>query len=161
MADKKKLGGSGRRYSDAQIAQALAVYDIEGTIDSVVQKTGASKETVRKWINNRDKIGNGELSVAAPNFAEIYALQRDELLKTNLNLQHKALQQVDKRIGEANAYQAALIYGILHDKVARATGEGQPTGNTTNILISNMDQEEATDLMARVLERANNKKDSE
>lgn len=157
-APKKKYGRQGQKYPDAVIAQGLAIYDVEGTLDAVVKKTGATKDTVRKWVKERDKYeGNGSVTQVST-FAEIYTKQKDELLKTNLNLQHKALQQVEKRIGEANAYQAALIYGILHDKIARATGEGQPAGNTTNIMISNMGQEEATQLMSRVLERANSGK---
>jgi len=144
----------GKKYSDLEIAQALAIYDVEGSIEGVAREVGATKNTVRKWIMNRHKYESGNSIVKAETFNDLYTRKKDSLLKSNLDLQYKALQQIDKRIGDANAYQAALIYGILHDKVTRATGEN-PVDNTTNILISNMGQEEAMDLMARVLERAN------
>ncbi|MDD4592950.1 MAG: hypothetical protein PHG06_21405 [Parabacteroides sp.] len=145
----------GKKYSDYEIAQALAIYDIEGSIEGVAREVGATRNTVRKWVMNRSKYENGNSVIKAETFHDLYTRKRDSLLKANINLQNKALQQIDKRIGEANAYQAALIYGILHDKVTRAAGEN-PAGSTTNILISNMGQEEATELMQRVLERANN-----
>lgn len=154
MTKAKPEGRSGAKYPDSLIAKALAFYDFEGTIDAVVKKFGVTHSTVKKWIRDRDKIAGGAVAVKAETFGEIYSAQKDILLKANIELQGLALKQVKAKLGSASAYQAALIYGILHDKVVRATGEN-PTGSTTNILISNMGQEEATELMTRVLERAN------
>jgi hypothetical protein len=147
----------GKRYSDQVVAQGLAIYDIEGNIDDTAKQMGVDKATVRKWINNRHKYESGNSVTRAETFAQLYERQKDAILAECVEIQKLALQQVRAKIGGASAYQAALIFGILHDKINNTGKYGsQEHGNTTNILISNMNQEEAMELMQRVMERANN-----
>ncbi|MDD4565723.1 MAG: hypothetical protein PHE79_09665 [Eubacteriales bacterium] len=157
MTTRKKDNRQGRKYSDLEIARALAIYDIEGTVDAVVKQVGATKDTVRKWINNRQDYEGGGSVVKAETFAELYSRQRDAILTECVELQKLALQQARDKMSSASAYQAVLMYGILHDKINNTGkyGSQEQAGSTTNILISNMGQEEATELMTRVLERAN------
>ena len=154
MTKGKKGKSTGTRYTDRQIAQALAIYDVEKNVAEVCRSTGASEKTVNKWIENRAKyeMGNGKLT--AEQFQAIYDAKKYQILHECLELQSLALQQVRAKIGSASAYHAALIYGILHDKLTGTGQYGSGQGGT-NFTFINMSQDEAMGLMQRVLERAN------
>lgn len=144
------------RHSDNEIAKAIAMYDVEQNISAVARQFKVPFSTAARWIKNREKylgkVEDGTAVVAR----EIYELQKDHLISTNIELQTMALDQVKKKIGEANALQAATIYGILHDKLSKSVGENVGTGNTMNIMLNGMDSEQAAVIMERVVGRMNN-----
>lgn len=158
MTKGKKEKSSGIRYTDRQIAQALALYDIEKNVSEVCRSTGASEKTVSKWIENRAKYEVGDGKLTAEQFQTIYETKKYQLLNECLELQSLALQQAKKKMDSASAYQAVLMFGILHDKLS-GTGQYGGSGQTgNNFTFINMDQTEATELMQRVIERANSGK---
>ena len=154
MTTRNKSYQKGKRYSDQVVAQGLAIYDVSGNIEDTAKQMGVDKATVRKWIKNRSKYESGNSVTKAETFAQLYERQKDAILAEVVDLQKLALQQVRAKIGSASAYHAALIYGILQDKLMGVTRTGQqPQSN--NFTFINMPESEAMELMQRVLERTN------
>mgnify|MGYP001002799973 CR=1 FL=1 len=78
-----------------------------------------------------------------------------DILTQNVRLQGKALHVIESKIEEANAYQAALIYGILHDKCQQIVAPKAGEGNTFNMYMgSAIPDEQASALIDKVLKRA-------
>lgn len=157
MTKSKKKKSTGTRYTDRQIAQALALYDIEKNVSEVCRSTGASEKTVNKWIENRAKYEKGNGKLTAEQFQAIYEAKKYQILNECLELQSLALQQAKKKMDSASAYQAVLMFGILHDKLT-GTGQYGAGQGGNNFTFINMPEAEATELMRRVIERANSSK---
>lgn|GEM_PF-3455022 len=147
----------GKKYSHKVIAQALAIYDVSGNIEEVVRQTGITKPTIQKWIRDRHKYESGEGRGGglrkAETFSDLYERQKDAILAEVVDLQKLALQQVRAKIGSASAYHAALIYGILQDKLMGVTRTGQQPQSNNFTFINMMSESEAMELMQRVMER--------
>ena len=109
------------------------------------------------------KMSDDELKEVAPsgrNFMQIYDKKLPQLLSVNLELQERALEVVRDKIDQANAVQAATIYGILHDKASAMTGNAGIGNQNINMYIGDnkMSSSDMVELIGRVADRMKNQK---
>jgi hypothetical protein len=116
MAARTKKSQVPARYDKHVIARALAVYDVTGNVREAARAADAHHSTVKTWIENRDALGF-PASMASMTLRQMYDDAKHDVFAKNLELQKRALKRIEQTINKANAYQAALIYGILTDKV--------------------------------------------
>lgn len=142
--------GQGSRYSDELKVSALAQFDIDGRVRTTARQFNIPSSTLTDWIKKRD---DGELDIA--NAEKRIEHTKREIMSKTKNAMVLALDVVIDKIEDCNAYQAATVYGILHDKLSRMEGiETVQQGSTTNnILINNMSQDDMAKLLGRVMSR--------
>jgi hypothetical protein len=106
-----------KEHDKTVVARALAAYDLTGTLKAAQEASGVySRKTVNGWIDRRDELGF-PASMAAQTLQDMYDDTKRELMSTNLRLQKRALKQIEAGIDKLGASQAAVVYGILTDKM--------------------------------------------
>ena len=141
---------AGSRYSDELKVACLAEYDLDGRIRATARKFKVPPSTLTDWIAQRK---SGELAVS--DAEERIAQSKKQLMEKTKSALDMALDVVIDKIEDCNAYQAATVYGILSDKLARMEGIIDPSGgNTTNnLIINNMSKEDISKLLGRAMSR--------
>lgn len=91
----------------------------------------------------------------AKNFMIAYKEALPDLISQNTALQDRALKIVAEKIDQANAVQAATIYGILSDKMTGLLAQRSEGNNTFNMYFGKekMDPKEMAELMGKVMHR--------
>ena len=142
--------GEGSKYSDELKVACLAEYDLDGRIRTTARKFNVPPSTLTDWIAKRK---SGELDV--PNVNERVEQSKKVLMEKTKNAMDMALDVVIDKIDGCNAYQAATVYGILSDKLARMEGIMDPSGGSTtnNVIINNMSKEDTMKLLDRAMSR--------
>ena len=142
--------GEGSKYSDELKVACLAEYDLDGRIRTTARKFNVPPSTLTDWIAKRK---SGELDV--PNVVDRVERSKKQLIEKTKSALDMALDVVIDKIEDCNAYQAATVYGILSDKLARMEGIMDPSGgNTTNnLIINNMSKEDISKLLGRAMSR--------
>lgn len=103
-------------------------------------------------------MAKNELAKKKESIAAIWEDRIPDLLSQNVRIQKKALDTIEAKIGDANAYQAALVYGILHDKCQLIVGgkkDGEGGVNSFNMFFgADIPENKQMELMEKVLRRA-------
>lgn len=139
------------KYTDAFKISVLAEYDLDGQMKATAKRNGVPYKTMRNWVDQRREQG---LESFGPESQAQMDLVKKEMVRRSADIMSKALQVIESKLDDCSAPQAATVYGILHDKMT--TMEGQITGTgsgTTNIIINQIPDEEASRLMAKALDR--------
>ena len=111
----------GRRTPIHHAAEAKALADIGYQGTQIAQATGLPVRTVDDIINGRNRWG--EIIANDQAFKQYRTDAKRRMQAISIQLSQKALQQIEDRIEDASAPQAALIYGILRDKERLDAGE--------------------------------------
>lgn len=118
-------------------AACEALYERIGTSSGVARVMGMPRQTVSEIVN-----GHGRWSEVRfdSSYSALRQEQKRHLQVASAQLMSKALIQIDERLPDCNAPQAALVYGILFDKDRLMAGEStQNIGVRTTTEISNLD----------------------
>lgn len=140
-------------YSDSLKISAIAQYDLSHQVRATARDFGIPHTTLLSWLKQRerDTLDISDYDYRIDHYKKI-------LIDQSITLMGKALDQIDTKIADCNAVQAATVYGILHDKVAIMQGQVAGQGNTTNNLnIMVGSPEEAARLMQRTIDRMHGK----
>lgn len=87
-------------------------------------------------------------------YLQIYEDALPDIMETNVKLQRKALEVIEKKIDDVSAAQAATIYGILHDKCHMIMSSRTEQNTQFNMYFGDtVSSDEASGLMERVLNR--------
>jgi hypothetical protein len=111
----------GKRTSIPKAAQAKALADIGYQGSQIADATGLPARTVDDIINGRN--GWGEIIANDQAFKQYRSDAKRKMQAASIKLSEKALQQIENRIDNASAPQAAMVYGILRDKERLDAGE--------------------------------------
>jgi hypothetical protein len=104
-------------YDKTTVAKALAAYDISGKLSAACEASGVyARETIHDWIARRDELGF-PASMAVQTLQDMYNDAKHDLMRDNLRLQKRALAAIERGIDKLGASQAAVVYGILTDKM--------------------------------------------
>lgn len=144
-----KSGGS--KYSDQDIINVHALYDLYHSIPRVSEELHIPEGTVRQWILNPSEFVKAR-QAGMVDYDFRVKQTRDRMIRSTGYVLDRALQQVNDKISESSAAQAATIFGILYDKLEKMTSNGETAGSglTVNLQMSDDDK---LDLLQRVLDR--------
>lgn len=150
--DGKSLANK-RTYTEYQVIQAVALYNLYRDYNKVSLELDIPKATIQSWVqdstNDRNRIVNIE------DFSLRTEDARKRLLDSMSFVMTEALQQVHKGIDSASPAQAATIFGILFDKMQIMLGNyANATQNNIYIDMQGMDSTAKADLMRRALNRS-------
>lgn len=109
-------------YSADQKATALAIVAEHGAdlgaVTYAAQVTGFPVQTIRDWVHrNREAVEAAAVAVD------------HQLLPKAWAVRQKALEQVEASLPEAKARDAAVIFGILDDKIGGWSGRREGGAN--------------------------------
>lgn len=97
-----------RRYTKRQKAGAVTAA-IASSVQAAADETGIPRNTIAYWMDS-------------PEFVELRQKTREELGEESKALAHKALGEIQRRIGEFEPKDLAVLYGILTDKAQLLSG---------------------------------------
>ena len=133
----------GRRTDLPKAATAKAMSEMGFQSGQIAESIGLPEGTVDDIVNGRHGWGR---MLNEPVFRE-YRVQQKRLMQTSsIELAKKALKQIDEKLPQASAAQAAMVYGILRDKERLDAGE-----STQNIAIIDRHEIEQLDKLAERL----------
>jgi len=102
-------------------ARAKALHDAGIKMDDIVEATGIPQRTIYNIVNMKgpwaDIVQNERL------FNEYRVEVKKQLQTGSLEIAKGALHQIERRLPEASAAQASVIYGIVGDKERMDSGE--------------------------------------
>lgn len=134
----------GSRTPILTAAQAKALAETGYTRGQIARATRLSKSTVADIIAGRGAWG--EMMQSEHRFNSHRVEVKRRLQVSSLELSKKALQQVEDKLPQASAAQAAVIYGVLFDKERLQAGE-----STSNFEIHTKEQWEGMNRLAEAL----------
>lgn len=150
----------GRRtsqYTDEQVIEVKALYQIYGSCRRVAEMVGIPEGTVYDWISAEWREDRTDPATKIRDYEQRLQAAHKRLVANSLYLMSKAQQQISDKLPEASAAQAATIYGILADKVRYATQDtGLFSGSgsaSLHINLGSMSSDDQAALISRVLER--------
>ena len=118
-------------------AAAEALYERLGNQKAVGDALGMPRETVRDIINGHNRWSEVRHDAS---YTALRLEQKRILQVAGTKLMSQALTQIEKRLPDASAPQAAMVYGILFDKDRLMAGAStQNIGVRTSNEISNLD----------------------
>jgi len=130
----------------AEAGAVLAMHDNLESGRSIARKTAIPESTVYDIINSHGHWGEW---VTGPIARQHREEQKSILAKASRTLAAKCLEQVDKMLPKASAYQAAGIYGLMRTHERLDMGE-----STDNIsIIAKVDAGNADGLAQRLAAR--------
>jgi len=144
---------SKRSYTEYQVIQAVALYNLYRDYQKVSLELDIPAATIKTWVQDQRKSGDRTGNIE--DFSLRQEAARKRLLDSMSFVMTEALQQVHKGIDQASPAQAATIFGILFDKMQIMLGNySQATQNNIYIDMQGMDQNAKADLMRRALNRS-------
>jgi hypothetical protein len=109
-------------YDKTVIARALAAYDLTGNLKEAMDASGVScRRTIHAWIANREALGF-PASLAEVTLKDMYDDAKTSLLSHMINVQRLALARIEAKIGDIDAHKAAIVFGIMTDKISLYIG---------------------------------------
>lgn len=137
-----------RTYSDAQIANAIAMYRLYHNYQQVGKELNIPVSTVKSWVLRFESWED------ADNFEVMIAESQKSMIRSMQLLQNDALRQIKLKLPDASAVQAATIFGILCDKMAvMQSNASQITNNNIFINTDAMSDDDKFILLQRALQR--------
>lgn len=132
-----------RKYTDEVKEIAIEAYDITGSSTLVGKMNDIPQSTVSTWANrDREKLegkagetGGDEGSKNAASLNAMRYQKKKEFIEQGWLLAKKILDEMSKKIPNANFKDLATGMGILFDKIALASGEATArteTGKTVS-----------------------------
>jgi len=110
-----------RQTNIPSAARAKALHDAGFKMGEIVDATGIPQRTIYDIVNLKGKWAD----ICQDN--EIFRTYRDEVKKViqtgSLELAKQCLNQIEVKLPQASAAQAAVVFGILHDKERIQAGE--------------------------------------
>ncbi len=139
MAGKSRL-----RTNIPDAARAKAMHEAGIRIGEIVEATGVSQRVIYDIVHGVGKWGQ------IVHNDERFKQYRDEVKKQlqtgSLELSKKCLTQIEDKLPQASAAQAAVVYGIIFDKERLQAGE-----SSLNVAVINKrDLEDEDALLARL-----------
>lgn len=120
-----------RRYTKRQKATTVIAAEMV-TVAAAAEAAGVPESTVRYWMDS-------------PEFVELRAKTREDMAEESAALAHKALEAIQRRLGEFEPRDLTILYGVLVDKSQLLSG--QATGRLEHReLLADFDDHE-TDAM--------------
>lgn len=128
----------GRRYSQRTKATAVIAAEM-ASVTAAAESTGIPRTTIAYWMED-------------PEFVALRQKTREDLADESKALAHKALGEIQRRLGEFEPRDLTVLYGVLTDKAQLLSG--QATGRTeTRTLTDGLDDHEREALRA-VIDKA-------
>ena len=127
-------------YTIAEKGELILASDMRGygSLAQVCKERGIPYETARGWVRDRDSLGFPK--------SDTIALIKDQWVDKGQDLVARvfenaelALKQVKMKLPEASASQAAVVFGIMMDKVPVMQAAAVDTGNTKESAVSKDD----------------------
>ena len=94
-------------------ATALELYQIDGSAARVARQLDVPRTTVNDIVNSYGRWS--ELATDA-SFVSLRQEQKRNLQACTAKIMSQAMVQIERRLPDASAPQAAMVYGILFDK---------------------------------------------
>jgi hypothetical protein len=98
-----------RRYTRKDKANAVTAA-VASSVMAAAEASGIPENTLRYWYDSDE-------------FADIRAKTREELGQESKALAHRALAEINRRLGEFDPKDLSVLYGILVDKGQLLQGE--------------------------------------
>ena len=117
-------------------AAASALYDRIGSQQQVGEMLGMPRRTVRDIVTNYGRWA--ELAHDA-SYNQLRQEQKRNLQACTARIMADAMVQIEKRLPDASAPQAAMVYGILFDKDRLMAGESTQNMAIRTNEVSNLD----------------------
>ena len=133
----------GRRTDLPTAATARAMSEMGFQTGQIAEAIGLAEGTVDDIVNGRH--GWGQM-INEPVFNEYRVRQKRIMQTASIELAKKALGQIENKLPQASAAQAAVIYGIMRDKERLDAGE-----STENIAVLSRHDVEDLDRLAKAL----------
>lgn len=133
----------GQKTDIEQVANVLALHDLTGNGREVSRRTGIPPTTVYDILSGHGKWGE---IAAGPVAQQLRAEQKSRLSQASRILAAKCLEQVEKMLPKASAYQAAGIYGLMRTHERLDNGE-----STENIALAGKIEAQQSDQLANRL----------
>ena len=138
-------------WTDEDFVQVVALYNLYHNYNEVSRQTGVPVSTVQSWVTNKER----QKSIYS--YDQRLKTTQDRLMESMGYIGEKALQQINEKLPDASAAQAATIYGILFDKQQMIVGNSGSSNFNFNLDLSGMDPDQAVSLMQRVIDRKQEK----
>lgn len=139
------------KFSDQDIINALALYDLYHSVPKVAAELHISEGTVREWVYNQSEFIINRKAGMVDYDIRIQET-RNRMIRSMGYVLDKSLQVISDKLEDSSAAQAATIFGILYDKLDKAVNNDSTvsSGITVNV---NMSDNDKLDLLQRVLDR--------
>lgn len=136
----------GRRTNLPTAATAKAMAEMGFQTGQIAESIGLPEGTVDDIVHGRHGWGR---MLNDPSFNAFRVQQKRVMQTASIELAKKALKQVEEKLPQASALQAAAIYGIMRDKERLDAGE-----STENIAVLSHHDCEMLDEAAAKLARS-------
>lgn len=116
-----------RRYATRTKVTTVMAAEMT-SIPAAAEAAGIPETTVRYWMDS-------------PEFVTLRAKTREDLADESKALAHKALGEIQRRLGEFEPRDLTVLYGVLTDKAQLLTGHATAR-NETRALTDGLDDHE-------------------
>lgn len=131
------------RYSNEVKERVLAEVMLTHDPFGVAKKANISYVIVKKWVRE---------SIRAPIIDEVRRQQCKTFIKNAWEAIGNGLKVINEKIGEANAKEAAIVVGILVDKVLRASTSVTIEKEVTGFTLESLPDEALDSLIDKMLQ---------
>ena len=136
-----------RRYSDADVAAALAALDANnGNVLDTAKKLNIPEPTLKSWAQGRG---------VTQSIRELHDIKKEELAAHLRDVAMKLIDAVPAKIENANLQQIGVVLGIAIEKAQLLAGEATERSEHNVILTD----EQRTERVAQLLETARARRD--
>jgi transposase-like protein len=130
-----------REYSIAEKGEAILAVDMGKPVKAVAKERGIPYSNVRRWVREREELGFSVLD-SAKIIKERWADEVAGIFEDCMEIIGKANKRVIEDLPNASASQAAVVFGIYHDKVERIRAMASASGESAPGCITHEEQVE-------------------
>lgn len=127
-----------RRYTKRQKVTAVVAAEMSSTL-AAAESTGIPRTTIAYWMEE-------------PEFVTLRQKTREDLADESKALAHKALGEIQRRLGEFEPRDLTVLYGVLTDKSQLLAGHA--TGRTETKALTDGLNDHEREALRRVVDEA-------